>query len=160
VTDILHAPGFLGTDGNFAADATLIAMIIIALLFSYGFYLARQGKFDQHKWMQSIGGLANVILVLWLMVLPFRDFVLQDQGGPRLAVFYGVTRAHALIGTLAVLFGLFVILRGHGLLPKFLRFQNYKPYMRLAYALYILNTVVGIAVYYVWFVLVPNPPIY
>lgn len=160
MTDLLHAPGFLGTAGNFAADATLIAMIVIALLFSYGFYLARQDKIDQHKWVQTIGALANVGLVLWLMVLPFRDFVVQDQGGPRLDLFYGVTRLHAIVGTIAVIFGLYVILRGHGIMPKFLRFQNYKPYMRLAYTLYILNTIIGVAVYYIWFVVIPNPPVY
>jgi hypothetical protein len=32
--------------------------------------------------------------------------------------------------------------------------------MRTAYGLYILTILVGIIVYYTWFVIIPNPPVY
>jgi len=79
--EILHAPGFLGTSANFAADATLLIMLTTAALFSIGFYLARKENFQSHKWIQTAGSLINLVMVLWLMVLPFRDFVVRDQGG-------------------------------------------------------------------------------
>jgi hypothetical protein len=94
------------------------------------------------------------------MVLPFRDFVAQDAGGPRPHYFYIITTLHATIGSLALLFGTFVALRGNNLVPKFLKFNNYKGFMRLSYALYILATVIGVWVYFTWFTKVPNPPIY
>lgn len=46
MNDLFHAPGFLGTHANFAADATLIVMLFTATLFSVGFYLARKEHFN------------------------------------------------------------------------------------------------------------------
>ena len=158
--DILHAPGFLGTNANFAADATLVIMLATAIAFSIGFYLARQENFDTHKWFQSAGALLNLIMVLWLMVLPFRDFVVRDTGGPREGVFYIVTSFHAFLGFLATVTGLYVVLRGHGLMPAYLKFKNYKPWMRAAYGLYLITTLVGVGVYIVWFVITSIPPTY
>lgn len=160
MTDIFHAPGFFGTNANFAADATLLVMVTTAILFSIGFYLARKGKFTAHKWVQTIGALIILLMVWWMMILPFRDFIIQDKGGPREGFFYGVTVLHALTGFGATVFGIFVVLRGHGLTPKFLSFNNYKPYMRIAYGLYMGATLLGIAVYMVWFIFTGIPPAY
>jgi hypothetical protein len=156
--DFFHAPGFLGTDANFAADATLIIMLTTAIIFSVGFYLARKHKYESHKWVQTIGAGLNLVMVLWMMILPFRDFVIRDQGGPREGFFYGVTAIHAIAGLSATIFGLFVVLRGHKLMPKWLRFNNYKPYMRIAYGLYIGATLFGVGVYLAWFVFTSVPP--
>jgi uncharacterized membrane protein YozB (DUF420 family) len=160
MNEILHAPGFLGTTANFAADVTLLIMLTTAILFSIGFYLARQDNIKAHKWVQTIGAIINLIMVLWLMVLPFRDFIVRDQGGPREGIFYAMTIAHAVAGLAATVFGLFVVLRGHKLMPKFLSFNNYKPFMRWAYGLYITATTLGVFVYIVWFVVTANTPTY
>lgn len=158
MTDILHSPGFLGTHANFAADMTLVMSILVALVFTVGYWLARKGKYDTHKWVQTTGAVVNVILVLWLMLLPYRDFIVRDSGGPRDSVFYYVTTIHATVGFFAFVFGNFVVLRGHGLVPEKLRFNKYKPYMRTAYALYIVTTLLGVWTYWTWFVTVGNPP--
>ena len=155
-----HSPGFLGTNANLAADTTLVIMLLTAALFSFGFYLARKERFDTHKWVQTFSALLNLIMVLWMMILPFRDFIMRDQGGPREGFFYTVTTLHALIGLSATIFGMYVVLRGHNLMPKFLRFQNYKPFMRVAYSLYIAATLLGVAVYLVWFVFTQSSPTY
>ena len=160
MTDLLHAEGFLGTNGNWAADFTLIMMLLILGLFTLGAWLARQDKIEAHKWVQTVAAVVNLIFVLWLMVLPFRDFVAQDFGGDRLPLFYAITSLHATAGFMALVFGWYVILRGHGIMPKALRFQNYKPFMRVAYGLYFLATVLGVIVYIVWFVVEPNTPVY
>jgi hypothetical protein len=55
---------------------------------------------------------------------------------------------------------LFVVLRANGLMPKPLRFSNYKGAMRVSYTLYILATLIGVFVYLSWFVWNPNPPVY
>lgn len=158
--DLFHSPGFLGTNANLAADATLVVMLFTATLFSVGFYLARKENFNAHKWVQTLGALINLIMVLWMMVLPFRDFIIQDQGGPREGFFYTVTILHAITGLAATVFGIFVVLRGHKLMPKFLRFRNYKPFMRTAYSLYMAATLLGVTVYLVWFVFTQLPPTY
>lgn len=156
--DLLHAPGFLGTNANFAADATLVISILIAIMFTLGYYLARKHKYEAHKWFQTTGAVLNIILVLWLMILPYRDFIVRDTGGPRESVFYFVTSIHALVGVFAFIFGNFVVLRGHKLVPKFLRFENYKPYMRVAYTLYLVTTLLGVWTYLTWFVTTAIPP--
>ena len=160
MTDLLHAPGFLGTNANFAADATLVASLLVAALFTAGYVLALQGKYETHKWVQTTGAIINVILVLWLMLLPYRDFIVRDTGGPRESVFYYVTTIHATIGFLAFVFGNFVVLRGHGLVPDGLKFNKYKPYMRTAYWLYISTTALGVWTYITWFVTVHTPPVF
>ena len=158
--NLLHSPGFLGTHANFAADATLIAMLIIGVLFTIGFVLARQKHYQAHRWMQTTAAVANLVFVLWLMVLPFRDYVLRDVDGPRPGYFYVVTVLHAIFGITAVILGVFVVLRANGLMIKLLRFNNYKAFMRTSYALYIITIVLGIVVYLVWFTSIPNPPVY
>jgi uncharacterized membrane protein YozB (DUF420 family) len=156
--EFFHTPGFFGTNANFFADVTLVAMLVTATLFSIGFYLARKDNIGAHKWVQTLGAVINLILVLWMMILPYRDFIIQDQGGPRERFFYSVTTLHAFIGLSATIFGIYVVLRGHKLMPKFLRFHNYKPFMRVAYSLYIAATLLGVAVYLTWFVFTESPP--
>jgi uncharacterized membrane protein YozB (DUF420 family) len=156
--DLLHQPGFLGTHANFAADFTLVMMLLIAALFTVGAVMARRQRYEAHRWIQTSAALLNLIMVLWMMVLPFRDFVMRDIGGPRPTLFYTVTSVHAIIGFVALTFGLFVTLRGNELVPQPLKFNNYKRYMRIAYGLYMAATLLGVWVYIIWFITIPNPP--
>ncbi len=158
MTAFLHLPGFFGTHANMAADITLSLSLIVVLTFSVGYYLARRGRYDVHKWVQTSGVLINVVLVLWLMLLPYRAFILGDQGGPRESIFYVVSMLHAGVGFLAFFLGSFVALRGHKLVPKFLQFNNYKLFMRTAYGLYLTTTFLGLGLYYTWYVVIQNPP--
>ncbi len=160
MNEFLHQPGFLGTNANRAADITLVIMLLAATLFTIGFILARKKNFKAHRWVQTSAATLNAIMVLWMMILPFRDFVLRDRGGPRPGLFYIIASIHGLVGLVGVIFGLFVTLRGNGLVPKPLRFNNYKLFMRTAYGLYMTATLLGIGVYLTWFVIVPNPPVY
>jgi len=155
MTELLHSHGFLGTRGNFAADMTLILGILVATLFTTGLVLARRKNYVAHRWFQTIAAALNAILVLWLMLLPFRDFVLSDTGGPRPSIFYVITTVHATIGAAALLFGLFVALRGNELMLAPLKFRNYKFFMRLSYTLYMAASVAGVLVYLTWFVWLP-----
>ena len=150
----------MGTRANFAADFTLLLMLAILGLFTLGVFLARRRRYEAHRWVQTGAALLNAGMVLWMMILPFRDFVIQDQGGPRPTVFYAVTSLHALVGAAALLFGLFVVLRANGLVPNALKFRNYKGFMRAAYGIYFTATLLGVLVYIVWFVVVPNSPTY
>lgn len=158
MVELLHQPGFLGTSANFAADMTLVLSLLVAAALSAGFVLARRGDFRTHRVVQTVAAGTNAVLVLWLMILPFRDFIapgVPERLGER---FYGITTLHALVGASALVFGLYVVMRANGLMPKPLRFQNYKVFMRVAYTLYISATLIGIAVYLTWFVGNPNPP--
>jgi uncharacterized membrane protein YozB (DUF420 family) len=65
---------------------------------------------------------------------------------------YGVTAVHAFVGLVGLLLGVFVVLRGNKLVPRALRFANYKAFMRVSYVLYMAATLIGVVVYVVAFV--------
>ncbi|HJS28411.1 MAG TPA: hypothetical protein VJ768_02235, partial [Anaerolineales bacterium] len=147
MTELFHRPGFLGTSANLAADATLVAMLVIGALFTVGAVLARRGRYETHRWVQTGTAVINLILVAWMMILPYRDFILPGFPERIGETFYLSTTLHAFVGLAAILFGSFVVLRGNGLVPDGLTFQNYKPMMRIAYGLYMAAIVLGIWVY-------------
>lgn len=161
MTELLHRPGFLGTSANWAADVTLLLSALVVVLLTIGVVLAVRGRYEAHRWFQTSAATLNAILVLWLMILPFRDFVApasNPAGLPLSAI--ATTRIHAAVGFTALVFGLFVTLRANKLMPTFLRFNNYKAFMRVAYVLYLLASLIGLFVYITWFVGNPNPPSY
>lgn len=160
MNEFLHKPGFLGTNANFAADLTLVIMLLAAALFSLGYLMARRKRYETHRWIQTGAASLNAIVILWMMILPFRDFIIQDKGGPRPNYFYTITGLHALLGFIALVFGVFVVLRGNKLVPKALRFKNYRLFMRTSYGLYMGATLLGVLVYLAWFVFLPIPPTY
>jgi uncharacterized membrane protein YozB (DUF420 family) len=65
---------------------------------------------------------------------------------------YAVTTTHGLAGMIGLVLGIFVVLRGNELVPKSLRFANYKLFMRTSYVLYVLVTLMGVVVYVIVFV--------
>ncbi|HID52354.1 MAG TPA: hypothetical protein EYP41_09980 [Anaerolineae bacterium] len=101
MSDLLHQPGFLGTPANFGADMTLAAMVLFAILLTIGVVLAVKGKYGTHRWMQTTAVALNIIIVLWLMLLPYRDFIApgipQDLNQP----FYWITTLHGFVGFFA-----------------------------------------------------------
>ncbi len=160
MTELLHQPGFLGTSANWAADMTLMVSVLVALILTVGALMAVSGRYSIHRLLQTIGATLNAILVFWMMILPFRDFVAPGLPQRLNESFYYVTTLHAAVGFTALFFGIFVALRGNGLMIKPLRFNNYKLFMRISYGLYMLATLIGIWVYFTWFVNNPNPPVY
>ena len=158
MNEILHQPGFFGTAANFAADMTLLLGLVVAGTLTLGVVMAVKGKYQVHRWLQTSAATLNLILVLWLMILPFRDFVGPGIPDRLSEKFYYVTALHGLLGFVALTFGVFVTLRGNELMIKPLKFNNYKLFMRISYGLYMAATMLGIWVYFTWFVNNPNPP--
>lgn len=160
MNELLHQDGFLGTAANWAADFTLAMMILFAVLLTVGVVFAVKGKYGAHRGIQTTAVILNLIFVFWMMVLPYRDFILPGIPQQLNETFYWLTTLHALSGLVAFTLGTFIVLRANGLMIKSLQFNNYKLVMRISYALYMLTVLLGIAVYYVWFVNNPNPPTY
>ena len=117
---------------------TLLIMLLIALIFSIGAWMAVRGKYAVHRLLQTTAVILNLILVSWMMILPYRDFVAPGLPQRINERFYFVTTLHALLGFSALVLGIFVTLRGNGLMIKPLRFNNYKLFMRISYGLYML----------------------
>ncbi|OGO29092.1 MAG: hypothetical protein A2136_10515 [Chloroflexi bacterium RBG_16_54_11] len=152
MSDFLTTPGFLGTRATLRSDLTLVLTLMTALLFTIGFILARRKQFTGHRWVQTTAVISNTLVVFVSMVPSFIIYILPGIPKKFGEGDYAVTTLHAVLGTISMLFGVFVMLRGHELVPQALKFTNYKPFMRLAYSLYMLSTLGGVIIYIIIFV--------
>jgi uncharacterized membrane protein YozB (DUF420 family) len=153
MSDFLTMPGFLGTKATLRSDLTLALILISALLFNIGFILARRKHFTAHRWVQTSAVTLNTLVVLISMVTSYIIHILPGIPAKLGQGDYAVTTLHGFIGAIALVWGVFVALRGNNLVPKKLRFNNYKLFMRWAYGLYMTATLGGIFVYIIVFVL-------
>ena len=152
MNDLIYGPGFLGTNARFGSDATLVLIVVTAVLFTIGWRLALGKRYDAHRWVQTLAAALNAIVVLSTMITSFLTHILPGIPGKLAEGSYGVTTVHALVGLIGLVLGVFVVLRGNKLVPKGLRFKNYKLFMRLSYALYMLATLIGVVLYVIVFV--------
>ncbi len=153
MSDFLTTPGFLGTKATLRSDLTLVLILVTAVLFNVGFILARRKQFRAHRWVQTTSVTLNTLVVLISMVTSYIIHILPGIPSKLNQGDYAVTTVHGVIGAIALLLGVFVALRGNELVPMRLRFNNYKLFMRWAYALYMLATAGGVIVYIIVFVL-------
>ena len=152
MSDFLTTPGFLGTKATLRSDLTLILILFTAVLFNIGFILARRRKFEAHRWVQTSAVILNTLVVIISMVTSYIIYILPGIPAKLNQGDYAVTSIHGIVGAIAVLLGVFVAMRGNGLVPNRLRFQNYKLFMRWAYGLYMLSTLGGVLIYIIVFI--------
>ncbi len=153
MTDFYLLPGFLGTRATFGPDLALSLILISSTLFTIGWQLAVHKHYTIHRWVQTSAAIINASAVLSVMVGSFLGFTLPQIPANFHQTPIWVTTVHAVLGTFTFLFGVFVVLRANKLVPMALRFENYKLFMRTAYSMYMLVTLIGIAVYLVTYVL-------
>jgi uncharacterized membrane protein YozB (DUF420 family) len=144
---VLSRSGFLGTHAPFIIDLTLILIVLTAILFTIGWQLARFKRFKAHRWVQTTSASLNALVVLSVMINSFVLHILPVIPGKLLVGDYAVTTVHALVGMTGLLLGIFVVLRANKLVPKRLRFKDYKRFMRTSYWLYMAATLLGLIVY-------------
>jgi uncharacterized membrane protein YozB (DUF420 family) len=152
MSDFLTTPGFLGTKATLRSDLTLVLILITALLFNIGFILARRKQFKAHRWVQTTSVIINTLVVIISMVTSYYIHILPGIPGKLAEGDYAVITLHAIAGAIGLFLGVFVVLRGNELVPRSLRFSNYKRFMRWSYALYMLSTLGGVIVYIIVFV--------
>lgn len=144
--------GFLGTGATFWADFNLLAHIAMGLILIAGAVLARRKLYNAHKYVQASIVLLNLPLIALIMLPSFRDQVEPQIPGGLDRAYYAVASAHAAVGIVAQLLGLYIITAaGTNLLPQQLRFQNFKPWMRTMLGLWWAVVLLGIGTYYVWY---------
>ncbi len=153
----MNGKGFLGTNASVLADISLIMGILVALTLTVGMLLAVRKRFAVHRWVQTTAVALNIVQVLTIMVASF--FKSAAPGIPQKLneTYYLAATIHALLGFATLIFGTFVALRGNELVPRALKFRNYKLFMRTAYSMYMLVTLLGIWVYTVWYINSPAP---
>jgi uncharacterized membrane protein YozB (DUF420 family) len=145
--NILTLPGFLGTRATFLSDLSFVLILISSILFTIGWQLARHKHYAHHRWVQTLSVILNSSVVLSFMIRSFIIHILPGIPAKLKQGDYAVSTVHAIVGTIGLLLGLFVMLRGNELVPKTLRFKNYKRFMRTSYAFYMIATLLGIVEY-------------
>lgn len=145
--DFLNRPGFLGTKAILLSDISLILIILTAILFTIGWILIRRHHVKAHRSVQTAAAALNAVVVLSIMIYSFIAHILPGLPVKFFEGSYGVTTVHAFVGFIGLVLGIFVVLRGNNLVPHKLRFNRYKLFMRISYALYMLATLLGVVVY-------------
>ena len=142
------ADGFLGRPSTFGADLNLLIQIVLGLLLVAGLLLARRSRYALHGACQSVALVATLVMTAIWMLPAYRD-----NYGP--AIFKLGNRvnvaaaAHVVSGSVALLIGIYVVLvAGTPLVPKALRFTNYKTWMRTLIAVWWLALLLGVLTYW------------
>ena len=141
--------GFLGRPSTFGADLNLLIQIALGLLLLAGLLLARRSRYAMHGACQSLALVATLVMTaIWMMPAYHTNY------GP--AIFELGNRVNAaaaapvVVGSLALLLGIYVVLvAGTPLVPKALRFSNYKAWMRTLISVWWLALLLGVLTY--WF---------
>jgi uncharacterized membrane protein YozB (DUF420 family) len=145
--------GFLGTAAPRGADLVLLLEIGMGVGLIFGAWLARNGRFRQHAWCQSIIVLLNFAVVAVMMIPSFRTQVLPRIPAKLGKAYYAVSTAHAALGTVTELAGLYILLSaGTSVLPEMVRITKYKPWMRSVLVLWWAVLLLGLATYARWYV--------
>ena len=145
--------GFLGTGATFAADVNLIVQLAMGAALIAGVVLAKQKRYKAHGACQTTVLLLNVWMIALTMWPSFRAQVAPHISRALKRGYYAIATVHMLLGTSAELLGIYIVLvAGTNLVPSSLRFTQWRRWMRMELALWLLALTWGIETYYEWYV--------
>ena len=143
--------GFLGTGAPFKADLNLVLQIVMGVALLAGVFLAKRKLYTAHGICQTTVLLLNLVMIGFVMWPAFQ------QVEPRLPRalhkrYYAAATMHALLGLTAESLGLYIaVVAGTNILPQWLRFKNWKRWMRSELILWYIVVLAGMATYYAWY---------
>jgi len=146
--------GLFGGDATLWSDINLLLQIAMGIALLIGMSLAKKKMFRAHGICQSAVVLLNLVAIGFFMLPVFKRGVVSKIPASLGDSFYAVATAHAALGSIAEILGLYIILRaGTNLLPEALRFNNYKRWMRTELTIWWTVILLGIGTYGVWYVM-------
>src|SRR6266536_457517 len=144
--------GFLRTGATFKADLNLVVQLSMGGALIAGSLLARRKRYTAHGICQTTL-LLNLLMIGLVMWPSF-----QQQVRPALPKglhkwYYAAATIHALLGLTAELLGFYiVIVAGTSALPQWLRFKDWKRWMRTELMLWSIDVLTGVGTYYAWYI--------
>jgi len=145
--------GFLGTGATFGADLNLVVQLIMGVALLAGALLAKHKRYKAHGICQTTVLLLNVLMIRLVMWPSFQQQVKPALSKVHHKWYYEVAIVHAALGVTAELLGLYiVIVAGTKLLPRRLRFNNWKWWMRTELVLWMIVILSGVGTYCAWYV--------
>ncbi len=145
--------GFLGTGATFEADLNLVVQVIMGGALIAGSLLAKRKRYTAHGICQTTVLLLNLLMIGLVMWPSFQQQV--RPGLPKVLHkwYYAAATIHALLGVTAELLGLYiVIVAGTSALPRWLRFKDWKRWMRTELMLWSIVVLTGVGTYYAWYI--------
>lgn len=144
--------GFLGTGATFAADLNLVVQLMMGAALVTGLVLAKQKRYRAHGICQTTVLLVNLVMIGLVMGPSFQH---MKPTLPKVfhRWYYAVATIHAVLGITAELLGFYiVIVAGTNILPNWLRFKQWKLWMRTELALWLIVLIGGVGTYYAWYI--------
>lgn len=143
---------FYGINAPWLANANLIVQLAMGLALLAGMMLARRKLFRAHGICQATVVILNLVPIFYYMLPVFKRGVLPGVPANLGDSYYLVSTAHAALGTVAELLGLYIILvAGTNLLPQALRFKKWKKWMRSELVIWWIVIGFGVGTYFVWY---------
>jgi len=150
--------GFLGTGATFGVDLNLIVQMAMGAALIAGTFLARRKRYAAHGICQTAVMLLNPVMIALVMWPSFHGQVMPALPAHLGDRYYAVATAHATRGIVAELFGLYIVLvAGTDILPRRLRFQRWRLWMRVELALWWVAVLTGVGTYCAWYLAPPSP---
>jgi uncharacterized membrane protein YozB (DUF420 family) len=149
----LPVKGFLGTGPTFEADVNLVVQLVMGAALVARVILAKQRCYRAHGVCQTTVLLLNLLMIGLVMWPSFRR-----QGNPTFPrvlhrSYYVAPMVHAALGMTAELLGLYiVVVASTNVLPAWLRFRNWKRWMRTEFVLWLIVVISGVGTYYAWYI--------
>ena len=144
--------GFLGTHAGFGSDLNLLIQIAMGVSLIAGAVLARAKRYAAHGACQATVLVLNLVMISAVM---WPSFHLQVM--PRLPRhlgkrYYAIATVHGVLGGVAEFLGLYILLvAGTNILPQAWRFRQWKLWMRIELALWLIVLLTGIGTYFIWY---------
>jgi uncharacterized membrane protein YozB (DUF420 family) len=145
--------GFLGTSATFGADLNLVVQLIMGTALIAGTLLAKHKCYRTHGICQTTVLLLNLLMIGLVMGPSFQQLVKPALSKGFHKWYYEVATIHGVLGIAAELLGLYIVaVAGTNVLPQWLRFTNWKWWMRTELVLWAIVLLGGVSTYCTWYV--------
>ena len=151
----------LGTSASNTSDLVLLAYVFLLLPgMIIGFFFARRKMFvPYHKLTMTGVTLVNWVLIAFVMLASYSYSVAPEFPGNLNQLYALIATVHLVTGALAQAFATYLVVlmwtertRFEGLLPPMLRIRRIKTPMRVTLGLWITTVVLGLGLYFTWYV--------
>src|SRR5215472_12071209 len=131
-----------------SANLVLLLEIGMGVGLLLGAWLARNRRFRQHAWCQSVIVLLNLAVISVMMIPSFRVHVFPRIPARLGRAYYALATAHAALGSVTEIAALYILLGvGTNVLPERFRITKYKVWMRSVLVLWWVVLLLGFATY-------------
>lgn len=149
---IISNEGFLGSGAPFSADINLVVQVAMGGALIAGTCLAKRSRYKAHAVCQTSVLLLNLGMIGLVMWPSFAQQLRPASAKAFHKWYYQAAIIHAVLGTIAEGLGIYIAaVAGTKIIPKRLRFANWKRWMRAELVLWMIVLVTGFGTYCAWY---------